>query len=185
MSTAGSWVSPIARASERRTWSRRGSSGAGFALGRTIMFLSIVMAPSATASAAASRPAESAHEASSIALPQIVRDQPLLALTVSDAVADRDRAVAQGALQRQHRGGAITSQCCGPILLFDEALPGDAEGLDGTRRQCRRFRGRDTVQHHERGGQRMVVRNAEIDGARKLQQASEVLALTPKLLANG
>jgi hypothetical protein len=30
----------------------------------------------------------------------------------------------------------------------------------------------------------MVVRNAEIDGPRKLQQASQVLALTPKLLAN-
>src|SRR5215472_8812739 len=96
-----------------------------------------------------------------------------------------DRAVAQGALQRQHRGGAITSQCRGPILLFDEAFPGDAEGLDGSRRQYRRFRGRDTVQHYERGGQRIVVRNAEINGPRKLQQASQVLALTPKLLANG
>ena len=30
-----------------------------------------------------------------------------------------------------------------------------------------------------------MARNAEIDGPRKLQQASQVLALSPKLLANG
>jgi hypothetical protein len=51
----------------------------------------------------------------------------ILALSVGDAVADRDRAVAQGTLEPQHRGRAIAAQGCGPILLLDEALPGGAE----------------------------------------------------------